>query len=242
MSKNSLWPNIALMSMVPLNLWILESLYCFPLSGPSYIYSVYGNTTKLYSLCLVTNIDRVEIRRFVDTLKHIKDKDVPKAVAIFLDLDSKLTLALDYLSPGIRYVDLATFISQKGDNYKLFWLQGLYRLGALTLHSSLVPVFSNDPPHPHISKRLVRLSAEEVVRHSSHTLDMATAFLNTNPDLSRLASTNAYVMFVAINFHFRSLVAQRTLRARGLGEFKAALFIIHRLRQYWSTLSGLVCF
>lgn len=191
---------------------------------------------------MALNMTRVEIRRFVDTLKDVKDTDVPSTIATFLDLDSKLSSALDYLGPDLRYADLATFTSQRGDNYKLFWLHGLYRLGALTLHSSLVPVFSNDPPHPHISKKLVRLSAEEVVRHSSNTLDMATAFLNTNPDLSRLASTTAYVMFVAINLHFRSLVAQRTLRTHGLGRFKAAIFIIACLKQYWATLSGLVCF
>lgn len=185
---------------------------------------------------------RVEIRRFVDTLKDIKDRDVQDTVAKFLDLDSKLGSALDYLGPDLRYVDLATFTSQKGDNCKLFWLHGLYRLGALTLHSALVPVFSNDPPHPHISKKLVRLSAEEVIRHSSFALDMATAFLNTNPDLSRMASTTAYVMFVTINLHFRYLVAQRTLRAHGLGRFKAAIFIIDRLKIYWSNLSEMVCF
>ncbi|CAG8958161.1 hypothetical protein HYFRA_00000512 [Hymenoscyphus fraxineus] len=199
----------------------------------------YNNQGDVESLTPVTDEIRVEIRRFVDTLKDIKEMDVQRTVATFLELDSKLSLALDYLGPEHRYADLATFTSQKCDNYKLFWLHGLYRLGALTLHSSLVPVFSNDPPHPLISKKLVRLSAEEVIRHSACTLDMATAFLNTNPDLSRMASTTAYLLFVAINLHFRALVAQRTLRIHGLGRFKAAIFIIDRLQIYWTTLSGL---
>lgn len=70
---------------------------------------------------------------------------------------------------------------------------------------------------------------------------MATAFLSTNPDVARLPSTTGYAMFVAVTLHFKSIVAQRKLRNPGvLSRFKAALYILDRLKMYWSTIGALV--
>ena len=47
-------------------------------------------------------------------------------------------------------------------------------------------------------------------------------------------------MFVASTIQFKSLGAQRKLQTYGAGRFKAAIFILDRLRVYWDSLEGLV--
>jgi hypothetical protein len=86
----------------------------------------------------------------------------------------------------------------------------------------------------------MRLSAQESVNHAVLTLDLATAFINTRPDTSRLPSIVGYAMFVASAVHFKSLVAQRKLQAQGFGRFKAAVSILEHLKEYWTTLQPLV--
>jgi hypothetical protein len=94
--------------------------------------------------------------------------------------------------------------------------------------------------NPYISKKAVRLSAEESVKHAAVVLDMATAFMSSRPDISRLQSMVGFAMFVASTIQFKSLVAQRKLQIYGTGRFKAAIMILDRLKEYWDPLQGSV--
>ncbi|KAF4631962.1 hypothetical protein G7Y89_g6167 [Cudoniella acicularis] len=87
----------------------------------------------------------VEIRTFVRVYESAKPDRVPEMVSAFFELDAKLHLALEHLDPTIRYSNVAAFTSPKVNPYLLFWWHGLYRLCACTLHSFLVPLFSNKP-------------------------------------------------------------------------------------------------
>jgi transcriptional regulator of heat shock response len=69
---------------------------------------------------------------------------------------------------------------------------------------------------------------------------MATAFLSTRPDISRLPSITGFAMFVSSTIHFKSLVAQRKLQKYGVGKLKAALSILERLKDHWRHLNDLV--
>ncbi|KAG9237163.1 hypothetical protein BJ875DRAFT_481590 [Amylocarpus encephaloides] len=180
-----------------------------------------------------------DVRRFETSLGDMNDENVSELISTFLNLDSKLSVALDRLGPNFRQTSSASFASSEVDASKIFFIHSLHRLCALSLHASLVPVFSNISPSTLVPKKLVHLSAEEVVKHAALTLDMATAFMNTNPDVSRLPSAAAYSMFVAVTLHFKSLVAQRKLHASSMGRFKAALYIIDILGDYWATSNGL---
>ncbi|EPE25839.1 Zn2/Cys6 DNA-binding protein [Glarea lozoyensis ATCC 20868] len=178
-----------------------------------------------------------EIRSFVDSCAVTEGKDVSQIVATFLDLDTRLGLVLNRLGPEIRYPEFSRV--SKVPIVRSFFLNSIYRLCSMSLHSALVPVFSTYPPHLSIPKRMVRLSAEEVVKQASITLDMASAFLSTDPDFKNVPSTTAYTLLVAITIHFKSLVAQKKLRVNTFVRFKAALIIIKRIRIYWTTLNML---
>lgn len=84
------------------------------------------------------------------------------------------------------------------------------------------------------------MSAEESVKHAAITLDMATAFMSSHPDISRLPSMVGFAMFVASAIQYKSLGAQRKLQTHGTGRFKAAIFILNRLKTYWVSLESLV--
>jgi hypothetical protein len=155
-------------------------------------------------------------------------------------LDQRLSVVFEALHPDLRYLNASSFKSGKLDPYKLVALQSHYHLCFCALHSSIVPVFSDFVKNPAVSGSLLRISALESVKHADLILDMATAFMNTRLDPSRLPSIVGFAMFVASAIHFKSLVAQRKLRAHGLARFKAAVSILECLKEYWVVLRGLV--
>jgi hypothetical protein len=183
--------------------------------------------------------DRWQIQRFVGRYQDGHSRDPSDRLQEFLKLDRRLETLSENLHTDFKYSGPSSFTSPKLDPYTLFSLQCLYRLCACALHSSLVPLFSSTPSDPEISKKLVRMCAEEAVKHSMITLDMATAFLNTRPDKSRLSSMTGYAMFVSSAVKIRSLGAQGKLRTHA-GHLKAAITILRYLNEYWSPLRGLV--
>lgn len=64
--------------------------------------------------------------------------------------------------------------------------------------------------------------------------------MSSRPDISRLPSIVGFAMFVGSTIQFKSLQAQRKLQTYGTGRFKAAIFILERLKAYWDSLEGLV--
>jgi hypothetical protein len=157
-----------------------------------------------------------------------------------LELDRRLGHVFENFHPAYRYLSVASFGSPKLDPYSLFHLNSIYHFSACALHSSIIPLFSNTPSGQQVPRKLLRISAEEAERHSAITLDMATAFLSTRPDISRLPSITGFAMFVASTIHFKSLVAQRKLQTYGVGKLKAALSILERLKDHWRHLNDLV--
>jgi hypothetical protein len=182
---------------------------------------------------------RWQIQRFVRRYQDGQSSDPSDRLQEFLKLDRRLETVFENLHADFKYSGPASFISPKLDLYTLFSLQCLYRLCACVLHSSLVPLFSSIPSDPEISKKVVRMCAEEAVKHSVITLDMATAFLNTRPDKSRLSSMTGYAMFVSSAVQIRSLGVQGKLGTHA-GHLKAAIAILRHLNEYWAPLRGLV--
>jgi hypothetical protein len=182
----------------------------------------------------------------IEEIKNIKA--ISLRFATLHELDGRLGLVLENLHPDLRYVGASTFAVVKLDPYKLFELHCLYRLCACALHSSVVPLFSSTPStNTTASSKMVRLSAEEAVKHAVTTLKMATVFLSAiRPDISRLPSITGFAMYVASVIYVKSLVAQRELTSAPsnttnfphIGRLKAAVSILDRLKDYWLTLNG----
>ncbi|KAG0647553.1 hypothetical protein D0Z07_6611 [Hyphodiscus hymeniophilus] len=191
-----------------------------------------GETVKLLGLWW-------EVQRFLslpceDTLHEASSK-----IAAIHELDHRLGKVLDNLHPHLQYTNATTFASPKIDKYRLFSIHTLYRATCCALYSSIVPLFANTPINPHVSKKTVRLAAEESVKHAAVILDMATALMSSRPDISRLPSMVGFAMFVASTIQFKSLGAQRKLQTYGTGRFKAAIVVLDCLKEYWDSLQGL---
>jgi hypothetical protein len=184
--------------------------------------------------------DRWQTQRFVRRYQdgYPNSSDASDRLQEFLRLDRRLETISENLHPDFRYSGPSSFTSPKIDPYTLFSLQSLYRLCACVLHLSFVPLFSSTPQDPEISKKLMRMCAEEAVKHSIVILDMATAFLSTRPDKSRLSSMTGFAMFVSSIVQIRSLSAQGKIKTHA-GHLKAAISILTELTQYWAPLRGL---
>lgn len=192
--------------------------------------SIVGHFIKLFGLWR-------EVHRFVNHGR--KEDNCPGRLAEFWELDRRLKLLFEQLSVAFPFSSSAPFQSPNLDAYRIFSLHCLYHLCSCVLHSSLVPIFSNNLSNPHISKLLVQLSVEESVTHATSILDMASTFLFRRPDISRLPSIVGYCMFVSSTVQFKSLVAQQRLQVRYTSRLKAALCILQRLKEYWTPLQDL---
>ena len=183
---------------------------------------------------------RWEIQHFV---KHegYNSADPYGRISTLFELDRRLEIVFENFHADLQYHQAGSFASSKVDPYQLFSIHGLYRLCACTLHTSIVPLFSESPSTPWISKKLVRMSAEESVKHALLLLDMASSFLAIRPDISRLPSISGYAMFVACTVHFKSLVAQSRLQKYGTNRVKGAVCVLEQLKAYWATNQDLVC-
>ena len=158
----------------------------------------------------------------------------------FLELDQRVRLVFEKFPADFQYLNSDSFQSPKLNPYSLFSLHSLYRLCSCTLHSSIIPLFSNNSTNRHIPKKFSRWSVEESVRHTESILDMATAFLATRPDTSRIPSFSGYSLFVACSIYFKCLVAQRKLHIQDMSRFKAAISILRNIKEYWAVIQGLV--
>jgi hypothetical protein len=157
------------------------------------------------------------------------------------ELDQQLEHTHDNLNPDFQYIDQSSFANRENRySYQLLSVHALYHLCVCTLHSSIVPVFSDIRPDPRISKKLTRMSAEEAVKHSLKLCNMATEFLGIIPDKSRCPSFSAYAMFVAASIQFKSLGAQGRLRSDNIGRLYPAISILERVKRIWRPLEGLV--
>ncbi|CAK7233167.1 hypothetical protein SEUCBS140593_008512 [Sporothrix eucalyptigena] len=194
--------------------------------------SIIGEFIKLYSLWY-------EIQRFVKDYATGPSKTASSNIAVLFALDRQLELVWENLHSDFRYRSPASFKTSKLGPYNLFLLNCLHQLCSCVLHSSIVPIFSNTVYDEQISRKIIRMSAEEAVKHSMHILNMATAFLNTQPDKSRITSIVGYAMYAASSVQFKSLVAQGKLRTYGTSRFTAAVAIMEQLKEYWQPLRGL---
>jgi hypothetical protein len=209
--------------------------------------SIMGELVKLFSLWYVARTllhsnaycGRWEISRFVKRHQEGQSSDATDRLQAFLKLDRRLEIVYESLHSDLKYSGPSSFISPKLDPYILFSIQCLYRVCACALHSSFVPLFSSTPSDSGISKKLIRMCAEEAVKHSMITLDMATAFLSIRPEKSRLSSMTGYAMFISSAIQVRSLSAQGKLRTHA-GHLKAAASILKQLKEYWYPLRDMV--
>jgi hypothetical protein len=163
-----------------------------------------------------------------------------KAISTLLALDRRLEVFFEDLHPDFRHFGPESLRSLKTDPYKLFTMLCVYHLSVIVLHSSIVPIFSSNPPDSGISKKLVTLSAKEAVQHSNLVMDMARIFVGF-PDKSRLPGIAGYALFVSASIQLKYLGAQGKLQSQGPGCCDAAVLILDYLKEYCIPLHNLVC-
>lgn len=201
---------------------------------------VRGNESSRSAEIDTFDYSRWETQRFLNLPYEETLHNASSKLAGLHELDHRLIQVFEDLHPNLQYEDASSFTTSKVDKYRLFALHTLVQSTGCALHASIVPLFADTAINPHVSKRAVRLAAEGSVKHAAVILDMATAFMSTRPDISRLPSMVGFAMFVACTIQFKSLTAQRKLSTYGTGRFKAAIIILDHLKEYWDSLQALV--
>jgi hypothetical protein len=184
---------------------------------------------------------RWEVQRFTRKYVDTGPLDSLKRMSQLQELDQQLEQVRNNLNPEFQYVDQSSFASYDiKHSYQLFIIHIMYHTCVCTLHSSIVPLFSNIPPDPRISKKLTRLSAEEAIKHSQKLVNMATQLLGIYSDKVRCPAFSGYAMFVAASVQFKSLGAQGLLRNDSIGHLYPAISILESVRRVWLPTEYLV--
>lgn len=102
-----------------------------------------------------------------------------------LSLDRQLEIFYEDIPGEYRFITAQSFIKSK-DPYNVWSLHCLYHLSLCALHSSVVPIFSSTPADSRLSKKFVRLCAEQAVKHSLILADLANAFVNMQMDATKV--------------------------------------------------------
>lgn len=194
--------------------------------------SIMSELVKVFSLWW-------EIQHFIKQHMGGSHHDSLSRLPTFLTLDRRLEIFLEKLHLDFRF-GLSSSAPLKTDPYRLFSLHCIYHLCGCILHSSIVPIFSNVSSNPQISKRFIRTSAKEAIKHSNIIADMATTFLNICTDVSRLSGITGYALFVSSSVQFKSLSAQGKLQSHGINRCIAAIAMLQKLKEYSRPLQGIV--
>lgn len=173
-------------------------------------------------------------------------------------MDRQLEVFHEDIASEYRYINPKSFSNAKYP-YRVWAVHCLYHLNLCALHSSVVPIFSSTPADSKLSKKLIRLCAEQAIKSSLIIADLANVFVSMQMDVTqvgkrRTSSGNAmltslqlnsifgYAIFVASCIHFKSLGAQRKLRSHGIGRLYGAITILKTLKEMWYPLKPLVSY
>ncbi|KAL6414104.1 hypothetical protein AUP68_00620 [Ilyonectria robusta] len=184
--------------------------------------------------------DRWEVQQFVPSLQQ-GNRSPSNWGSELLLLDQKLESLYDQMNASLKY-DQSRAGTRNNPRYlgRLFSLNYLYHLCVSYLHSSLVPVLSCSMRTPNVSRSMLRLAAEQALKHSTIMTNMTEHFLTQRTAISKLWPIVGYGAYVCAAIQLRYFLALGILTEERLERTRVHLKIVDELRKYWKTLQPLV--
>lgn len=180
------------------------------------------------------------MQRFVK--QSPKDDADPSSILSQLHaIDEKLEDYRDLISAEYNY-PLNLEAAPTVDFYAAFSLNYLYHMCCCYLHSSIVPVFSRRPRVSKLSRKILRLSAEQAIAHSARITDITNHFLSQQPDVSKLWPVIGYGAFVCSSVQLRYSIASNALSALQIERLRVHFHLLDGLKRYWAPLQQTVRF
>ncbi|KAH7139964.1 hypothetical protein B0J13DRAFT_69292 [Dactylonectria estremocensis] len=180
-----------------------------------------------------------EVQQFVQSLQQGGCSPSHWAPKILL-LDQKLESLYDRMDPSLQY-DLSSPGTRNNPRHlgRLCSLNYLYHLCVSYLHSSLVPVLSCSMQTPKISRSMLRLAAEQALKHSTIMTNISQHFMTQKTAVSKLWPIVGYGAYVCAAIQLRYFLALRILTDERLERAKVHLKLVDELSNYWMTLKPL---
>jgi hypothetical protein len=124
---------------------------------------------------------------------------------------------------------------------QLMLLDAFYHLCQITLHSTIVPVFSGSLLDPEIHPEVVRSSAQAALRHAELFTTLLADYLYRDFDVTYLAPVIGYGAFMAGSVLLASEISYPDKETNGresskLSVVKAIVRMLDTLRIYWRSL------
>ncbi|KAH7002617.1 hypothetical protein EDB80DRAFT_578829 [Ilyonectria destructans] len=180
-----------------------------------------------------------EVQQFVPSLQQ-GNRSPSNWGSELLLLDQKLESLYDQMNASLRY-DQSRAGTRNNPRYlgRLFSLNYLYHLCVSYLHSSLVPVLSCSMRTPNISRSMLRLAAEQALKHSTIMTNITEHFLTQRTAISKLWPIVGYGAYVCAAIQLRYFLALGILTEERLERTRVHLKLVGELKEYWKTLQPL---
>jgi hypothetical protein len=167
-------------------------------------------------------------------------------------LETQATLS--YLRASI-YGDTISLISRADretleslpEFHQLLLFEALSHLCEITVHSAILPMFTEPSARSAISVNVIQQSAEQVIQHSDQLASLLKFYIDVGCDTTRLCSLIGYCAFAAgtalLMFEISSRQGSTSEQHNGSGidnsrvvKIQAMITLLDTLRSYWKTL------
>ena len=157
-------------------------------------------------------------------------------------LDAKLRRAYDEIPSDLKSGDLMTSKWSSNAQRNAMLLFAIYYCCEITLHSSIVPIFSGSTVRMDISPTLIDSCRTTAVQAATAFAKMIRRVILISPDFSKVATFVAYAAFTAGSVLAILSTSQRQgqQRASWYAHGLACLLELKEMKEYFPGLAGMV--
>ncbi|KAI9934784.1 hypothetical protein ASPWEDRAFT_31144 [Aspergillus wentii DTO 134E9] len=183
-----------------------------------------------------------KVQLFVDDcLSYSSNQKIEKLSG----LSQMLKAVYDSTTPTRTYMKTMTASDYA---HRILTFDAIYHLSQVTLHSTVVPLFSGSPVDPTKDPGTVRTSAKEVMHHADSFASLLTSYLEGESDITYLSPLVAYgafataVVFLAFEKSCQDkssasfAIEGYTGSSNRVSTVKAIVEMLDSLRVYWRVL------
>ncbi|KFY76847.1 hypothetical protein V499_03625 [Pseudogymnoascus sp. VKM F-103] len=143
-------------------------------------------------------------------------------------------------APASGRVTLKNTATSESDPQVMLF-DAFYYLCQITLHSSIVPLFSGSPLDPHIDAEVVRSSAQAALRHAELFTTLLMDYLDRGSDITCVSPVMGYGAFIASSVLLAFEISCRDKEADDgerskISMVEAIVRMLDTLRIYWRSL------
>jgi hypothetical protein len=142
--------------------------------------------------------------------------------------------------PEFRYSGSYQELSQP-DMIQDFFIQSIYNLSMMSLHSFFIPLFTGKSTHASLSAKLLHNCTKTTIHHADTFVDMIHAAISACQKTLHLPPFTGYCSFVVASIYASLLnIQDASISKHARSQLISCLVILDDLQKHWIPLKRLV--